>query len=187
MATKIIGISGSLRIDSRNTALLEAIGKQVRKLSDIDFEIGSIDLPMYTGNEPRGFFPDEVVLLRKQIEKADGLIITCPEYNWNITTALKNTIDWLSLGGTLSPLYRKVIAIAGVGGGRLGSVRAQMSLRTTLLHNQAWLVPGPEVLISPNDNTFNEQGELNDPIAVGLVDELIRELVRVGPVINNQE
>jgi chromate reductase len=142
---KIVGISGSLRTGSRNTALLEAAHRLMP--SDIEFAVANIELPLFTDNHDA--FPESVDTLRALVAEADGLFITTPEYNWNITTAMKNAIDWLSLGGAQSPLTGHVAAIAGVGGGRLGSVRAQLAMRTTLLHNRVWVVPGPEVLISP--------------------------------------
>ncbi len=176
---KILGISGSLRVGSRNTRLLDTIASIVP--DDIDFEVASIDLPMFTDNHDE--FPDGVKKLRDQVQKADALFFATPEYNWNMTTALKNAIDWISLGGKDAPLTGQVAAIAGIGGGRLGSVRAQMATRQTLLHNRVWVVPGPEVLIMPSDDLFNENGILNDEFAVTLLQQLIDELVRVTPLL----
>lgn len=180
---KIIGFSGSLREGSYNTSLINGIANIIKDKDNVDFEIVSIDLPMYTGNEEWGEFPEAVIALREKIEQADGLIITCPEYNWNMTVALKNAIDWLSMGSKKSPIFRKVVALAGVGGGRLGSVRAQMAVRSTLLHNQVWVVPGPEVLIAPSENMFDENDNLQDNFANELLNELINELLRVAPLI----
>ncbi len=182
---KIIGFSGSLRYGSLNTSLLYSIANSLKNHVDVDFEIVSIDLPMYSGNEELSEFPESVMKLREKIEQADGLIITCPEYNWNMTVALKNAIDWLSMGGKKSPIYRKVVAIAGVGGGRLGSVRAQMAVRSTLLHNQVWVVPGPEVLIAPSEGMFDEEDNLKDNFANQLINELLLEFLRVTPLINS--
>ncbi|MBP9116412.1 MAG: NAD(P)H-dependent oxidoreductase [Acidimicrobiia bacterium] len=180
---KIVGISGSLRTGSLNTSLLNAINNKFANNDNVDFEMLSIDLPIYTGNEITGEYPESVLELREAVASGDGIVITCPEYNWNITVALKNAIDWLSMGGSSSPIHKKVIAIAGVGGGRLGSVRAQMALRTTLLHNQSWVIPGPEVLIAPNEKTFDKDNNLNDDFANMLLDELLNELVRVAPLL----
>lgn len=178
----IVGISGSLRQGSQNTALLYAIEKQMSPFN-VNFEVASIDLPLYTGNESKGEYPEAVSTFREKVGNADGLIITCPEYNWNMTTALKNAIDWLSLGGPLSPLNNHVVALAGVGGGRLGSVRAQMATRQTLLHNKVWIIPGPEVLIAPGPDTFDENGELKNEISRSLINDLLKEFIRVIPLL----
>jgi chromate reductase len=184
---KIVGISGSLRVDSKNTSLLKAIAKQLEKFENVDFEIVSIDLPLFDGNHSKENIPESVSKIREQVKNADGLVITCPEYNWNITTALKNAIDWLSLGGINSPLRRHVVAIAGVGGGRLGSVRSQMTVRQTLLHDQVWVIPGPEVLIAPTDDLFDKNGDLTDPVATSLLDELLSQLVKAAPLLRESK
>ena len=71
--------------------------------------------------------------------------------------ALKNALDWASRGGEASPLNEKPAAMMGVAG-RLGSVRAQMHLRTVLLHNNLQVVQKPEVLIAGAGNFVD--GEL---------------------------
>lgn len=178
---KIVGISGSLRQGSLNTALLEAMSRLLPE--DVQYETADINLPLYTGNEDKHEIPNVVKSLREAVASADALIITCPEYNWNMTVALKNAIDWLSLGGPQSPLNNHVVAIAGVGGGRLGSVRAQMAVRSTLLHNKVWVVPGPEVLIAPSEELFDAGGDLIDKVATGFIQQLIDELIRVTPAL----
>lgn len=176
---KIVGISGSLRKGSHNTKLLLAMSKMLP--SDVEFEQASIDIPLFTDNEDE--IPQSVIGLQNKVRSADALIITCPEYNWNMSTALKNAIDWLSLGGTNAAINDHVVAIAGVGGGRLGSVRAQLAVRQALLHNRVWIVPGPEVLIAPSDDMFDENGDLTDEFANKLIKDLLDELVRVTPLL----
>ena len=180
---KIVGISGSLRIGSNNTRLLHAVERIMPE--QVDFSIASIDVPLFTDND--AIYPDNVKKLRDEVASADGLFFTTPEYNWNITAAMKNAIDWLSLGGDGSPLNRHVATMAGVGGGRLGSVRAQLALRTTLLHDKVWVVPGPEILISPRPDLFTDEGDLNDEFATQLLASNIEELIRVAPILRQKK
>lgn len=180
---KIVGMSGSLRKGSQNTKLLNTISKLLP--DDMDFEQANINLPLFTDNHEQ--YPDSVQKIRDQVDQADALIITTPEYNWNMTTALKNAIDWLSLGGKDAPLTGQVVAIAGVGGGRLGSVRSQMATRQTLLHNKVWVVPGPEVLIMPSEDLFKSDGMLSDDFATSLLQQVIDELIRVTPTLRKKD
>lgn len=182
---KIVGISGSLRVGSHNTILLDAASRLLDP--SVEYSTASIDLPLYTGNNPNGVFPDSVSVLREQVRNADALIITTPEYNWSMTAALKNAIDWLSIGGKDSPLNDHVAALAGVGGGRLGSVRAQMSVRNVLLHNRVWVIPGPEVLIAPSDDNFDAECNLTDPFAKELLQTVLDELVRITPLLRKRK
>ncbi|HQZ14715.1 MAG TPA: NAD(P)H-dependent oxidoreductase [Acidimicrobiia bacterium] len=180
---KIVGISGSLRDGSANTKLLEACARLLP--DNIDFEEANIDLPLFTGNFGNDL-PKSVETIRELVSSSDAMLITCPEHNWNMTAAMKNAIDWLSMGGKDSPLNNHVAALAGVGGGRLGSVRAQMAIRSTLLHDRVWVVPGPEVLIAPSETMFDKNGDLTDPIAIALVKNILDELIRVSPQLRTK-
>jgi chromate reductase len=157
MSATILGISGSLRRDSLNRALLRAARRLLPDgVTLVDGDIS--DLPLYNWDvEQELGFPEPVVRFRNQIAEADGLLIATPEYNYSMPGALKNAFDWGSRGGPDSPLNRMPAAIMGAAG-RLGSVRAQMHLRTVLLHNDLQVVQKPEVLV-PGGDAFQD-GEL---------------------------
>lgn len=157
MTTTILGISGSLRRGSLNRALLRAAAELIP--ADVRLEVADIsDLPLYNWDvEQELGFPGSVQRFRDQVASADALLIATPEYNNSIPGALKNAIDWASRGGADSPLNEKPAAIMGAAG-RLGSVRAQMHLRTILMHNDLQVVQKPEVLV-PGRDAF-EAGEL---------------------------
>ncbi|MGA8227299.1 MAG: NADPH-dependent FMN reductase, partial [Xanthobacteraceae bacterium] len=91
----VLGISGSLRAKSYNSALLRAACKLAP--AGMTIEIASIrDIPQYDGDvEDRGF-PPPVVAFREQFRRADALLVVTPEYNFSIPGVLKNVFDWLS-------------------------------------------------------------------------------------------
>lgn len=93
---KVVGISGSLRKGSFNTAALRAAGTLVPE--DMDLVIVEIgDLPLYNqDDEIDKHFSNPVQRLRDQVSNAKALLVASPEYNYSITGALKNAIDWLS-------------------------------------------------------------------------------------------
>ena len=130
---RLLGLSGSLRAASYNTALLRA----ARRLAPGDVEVvlhPLDDLPFYDGDvEARGL-PSAVVALRAAIEGADGLLIATPEYNRSTTAVLKNAIDWASRGRP-SPLDRKPAALLSAAGGS-GGRGAQQHLRDAFGHNR---------------------------------------------------
>jgi chromate reductase len=140
----ILGISGSLRRDSYNTALLRATRTLLPDI--VSFSVGDIgDLPLYNPDVEVQGFPPAVVGLREQLLSADGVLFASPEYNWSITGALKNAIDWASRPPQ-SPLDHVPAAIIS-GGGRSGGARSQAHLREVLAHNRAQVLEEPEVLV----------------------------------------
>ena len=128
---EILGISGSLREGSFNTALLRCARENVPTGARI--EIASIrDIPLYDGDVEGGSgVPAPVAALKERIVAADALLIVTPEYNTSIPGVAKNAIDWLS---------RPVADIPRVFGGRIvGVIGASPGMRGTFAAQLAWL------------------------------------------------
>ncbi len=164
---RVLGISGSLRRASYNTATLRAAAEVMP--DDMGLEIAEIgDLPHFNADDEQEHgFPASVVRLRDQIAAADALLVATPEYNFSITGVLKNAIDWASRPPR-SPLNLKPSAVLGAGG-RLGTARAQAHFRDIALHSDLRMVQKPEVLISDPWDKF-EAGRL--------IDERTRDQIR---------
>lgn len=177
MTMTILGIPGSLRRDSLNRSLLRAAAELLP--DDTKLEVAQLsDLPLYNwDDEQESGFPPAVQRLRDQIAAADGLLIATPEYNNSMPGALKNAIDWASRGPE-SPLDGKPAAIMGAAG-RLGSVRAQMHLRTVLMHNDLKVVQRPEVLVTGGSH-FTD-GELTNE---RYRDQVKRLLAALGDLVD---
>ncbi len=129
--TTVIGISGSLRGASLNSALLRAAAGAMP--NGVTLEIASIKgIPLYDGDvEAAHGLPDAVVKLKERVVAADALLLTTPEYNNSIPGVFKNAIDWLS---------RPDADIPRVFGGRpVGVIGASPGGFGTLLSQTAWL------------------------------------------------
>jgi len=174
----IVAISGSLRKDSFNTALLHAF--QESTPADMKIEIVSIaELPMYSG-DIEAPYPAAAQTLRNAIEKADGLIIATPEYNRSMSGALKNAIDWLTRPSGTNSFSRKPVLVAGVSNGKRGAVVAQSQLRQVLTHLNANVIGQPELNLGPASEIFGVDGSMTDaPTRESLVKALdaLRERV----------
>ncbi len=184
---RLVGISGSLRARSYNTALLHAV--RAVAPDDVGIDIVLADLPLFN-EDLLASAPPSVERLWRQVRAADGLVLACPEYNGGITGALKNTLDWLSVPFTESALRAKPVALVGASNGRLGTARAQTQLRSVLGHCGARVVAGPEVLVAGAAGRFDEELRLVDeraPVFLRkLLDELVAEirlLQRATPVL----
>jgi chromate reductase len=129
----VLGISGSLRRDSHNTALLQAAGEVAKELG-AEFEVfdGLKAIPPYDEDDDVGQGPDAVARLREAIADADAILFATPEYNSSVPGALKNAVDWASRPRASTPLQNKPVAVIGASTGMFGAVWAQAELRKVL-------------------------------------------------------
>ena len=145
----VLGISGSLRQASFNTALLHAA--QELAPAGMNIVIHRLhELPLFDQDVEEQGDPAPVAEFKEAIERADGLLFACPEYNGGITGVLKNAVDWASrLGKTrkVAALTGKTICIIGASPGITGTVRAQDQLRLVLRRAGARSEPQGDVLV----------------------------------------
>lgn len=169
--TKLVGISGSLRQASYNTALLNAAVALVPQGSELI--IGDISgIPLYNGDlEATDGIPLSVSVLKDLIANADGLIISTPEYNNSMPGVLKNAIDWLSRPpADIKRVFGdKPVAVIGASPGGFGTILSQNAwlpvLRT--LGTRPWF--GGRLMVSRAQQVFDDQGNMTDQ---GIKDQL---------------
>ena len=125
--TTIIGMSGSLRAGSMNSALLRAA--QQLMPAGAQLEIATLKgIPLYDGDlESAQGVPAEVKQLQDRIAAADGLLLVSPEYNNGIPGVFKNGIDSLSRPPKDIPRVfgDRPTALMGATNGGFGTVLAQ--------------------------------------------------------------
>jgi chromate reductase len=179
---RVLGISGSLRRDSYNTALLRAAAEILPPGMALDtFDLSP--LPMFNQDYEKPF-PDSVVEFRARVARADALLIATPEYNSSLSAALKNAIDWASRSPQ-PPLKAKPVGIIGASTGSFGTLRSQLHLRQILTHVGALPLGKPEVLVARAEQAFDTEGRLTDAAAQGFLRDLLGALAewtrRVSP------
>lgn len=170
----ILGVSGSLRRGSFNTAALRAAQRLAPSGITIDvFDLAPI--PLYNEDVRSVGFPSPVEAFRSAIKAADALLICTPEYNYSVPGVLKNAIDWASRPPE-QPFDGKPIAIMGASISMLGSARAQYHLRQSFVYLNGLLLNRPEVMIAQALSRFDAAGELTDEksreLIVGLLSGL---------------
>ena len=156
----ILGICGSLRKNSFNMHALRACNELMPQGMTMQIaEIG--DIPLFNQDVYDAGLPAPAKRFRDQVAAADGLLIASPEYNFSLSGALKNAIDW----GSRPPnqvFLEKPIAIFSATGGPLGGARVQYDLRRILGQLVAHVQPKPEVFIGAAQTKFDAQGKLTD-------------------------
>ncbi len=169
--TRLIGISGSLREGSFNTALLRAAASVMPEGSTL--EITTLKgIPLYDGDlEAAQGEPAAVAALKARILACDGLLLATPEYNNGIPGVFKNGIDWLSRGDDAAKVFgNRPVAVIGASPGGFGTILAQAAwlpvLRT--LSTRPW--HGGRLMVSRAGKAFDDKGEL--------VDDAVRDQLR---------
>ncbi len=170
MSTNIhlVGISGSLRKVSYNTALLKAAQELLPE--NVTIEIAEIgNLPLYNSDIDGELRPQSVNDFRNILAKADAFLFVSPEYNYAIPGALKNAIDWASRGED-SPIINKPVALMGATRGLWGTTRMQQAFRPVFQYLNMIPVNKPEVLVAQVQTKFDSN--------LQLIDEQTKSIVR---------
>jgi chromate reductase, NAD(P)H dehydrogenase (quinone) len=129
---KVLGISGSLRHDSHNSALLRAAGERLPAGVELAPYERLGEIPPYDEDVEVHQVPESVRELRETIRDADAVLIATPEYNHSIPGQLKNALDWASRPAGQSALNGMPAAVIGASTGLFGAVWAQAELRKIL-------------------------------------------------------
>ena len=164
----ILGISGSLRKASHNTAAL--LAAQELAPEGVQIELADIsELPPFNEDVRSQGYPQLVQRFRAKIREADALLISTPEYNASVSGVLKNAIDWASLFPE-PPLAGKPAAMMSASRGIFGGIKAQYHLRQIGTHVDLRFLNKPEVAIASAPERFDAEGRL--------IHEPTREMVR---------
>ncbi len=160
---KILGLSGSLRRDSHNSALLQIAGGLVPAGVELEVFGGLRSVEPYDEDLDSGPGPVGAARFRGALERADALLVATPEYNSSVPGALKNALDWASRPLGASALTGMPAAVIGASSGRFGAVWAQAELRKILAASGARVVGG-ELAVGRAAEAIDEHG-LVDPEA----------------------
>ncbi|WP_134496702.1 NADPH-dependent FMN reductase [Microvirga pakistanensis] len=162
--TKLIGLSGSLRQASYNSALLRNAAGLMP--DGVELVVETIrGIPLYDGDvEANEGIPERVSALKDAIAAADGLVLVTPEYNNSIPGVFKNAIDWLTrppddikrvFGG-------KPVALMGASPGGFGTVLSQNAWLPVLRTVGAELWSGGRMAVPRARAVFNQDGTIAD-------------------------
>lgn len=174
-SVRIVGISGSLRSNSYNTALLHAAGKAI---PDTQFSIADISgIPFFNEDNEKPH-PKSVMDLKDLIVDADAVVISTPEYNGMISGVLKNTLEWLSRPQLGQPCSGKPLGIMGASTTAFGTSSAQTQLRQLAFALNMHVLNRPLVRIGTAAQKFDSDGTLTDDQTKESLKQFMESLIK---------
>jgi chromate reductase len=171
----ILGISGSGRKGSYNTALLEAAKELLPQ--DATLEVVDVSkLPLYNQDLEHDL-PEAVKELKKKIRGADAIMIATPEHNYSVTAVLKNAIEWGNRPPRDASWSGKPAAVISASTGLRGGVRAQLHLRQIMIDLNMYPINRPLLLVANAKDKFSEDLRLTDGETLQTLRDVLSGLV----------
>jgi len=141
-STRVLVLVGSLRADSLNRKIAEAIRAQAPAEVTVDIADGLGELPFYNEDIDGEHAPASVVRLREQVAATDRLLVITPEYNGTMPAVLNNAIDWVSRPFGVGAIKDKPLAVVGTAVGQYGGQWAHEDTRKSARVAGASVVDG---------------------------------------------
>lgn len=118
--TRILALVGSLRADSVNRKLLDAVVAELPAGIELEVAQGLADLPFYNEDLDGDATPAAVTAVREKVAAADRLLIVTPEYNGSTPAVIANVVDWISRPYGTGAIKDKPLAVVGTAVGQYG-------------------------------------------------------------------
>jgi chromate reductase, NAD(P)H dehydrogenase (quinone) len=156
---KILGISGSLRLNSSNMKILRALTNFAANDVEIEIYNGIGNLPHFNPEIDQDDALASVTEWRDRLKKSDAIIICTPEYAHGVPGVLKNALDWIVSSGEF---MHKPTAVISASPSPDGGDKANASLVQTLKMMMA-TIPDTGILCIPAVSAkLSAEGEIVD-------------------------
>ncbi|MFE5857205.1 NAD(P)H-dependent oxidoreductase [Streptomyces sp. NPDC056500] len=183
----VLAISGSLRKDSYNSALLRALPQLAPEGMEFDFFEGLAGLPLYSEDLDAAEPPPAVARLRAAISGHDGIVIATPEYLHALPGVLKNAIDWASRPLSEPAFCGKAVLVLVATPARVNGFRALADASALLTGLRNVVVPAPEVVVNAVPDVVVPDGNggwrIDDPMTrafIGVQLRILADLLETG-------
>lgn len=172
---EILAISGSLRSDSSNTALLRAAQSLAPAGLRVVLYEGLAGLPPFDPGLETEDAPEPVQAFRAQLRAAEGVLICTPEYAHGMPGILKNALEWTVASGEF--VDKPVVALSS-SPGATGGEKALAWLTQTLAVMSAHIVSEISQPIPFGRSRVKSDGGIVDPSLAATLRKILDGLVR---------
>lgn len=96
---RVLGISGSLRTASSNSALVRAASRLAPQHVEVTIFSELAAIPPFNPDLDNDVVPPSVSSFRAALQACDAIVISSPEYAHGVSGVLKNALDWVVSSG----------------------------------------------------------------------------------------
>lgn len=155
----ILAISGSVRPDSVNSAILHALERMAPENMRFRYCSYLHTIPHFDPGIASGESPDTVRRFREDLSGAAAVIICTPEYAFGVPGTLKNALDWTVSSGSLN---EKPVLALSASPLPTGGDKALASLLQTLTALGAAMDDASSMSIGAVYQSFPDRRQLTD-------------------------
>lgn len=167
----VLAISGSTKVNSTNELILKFIEKKYGEGLNFEIYTGIAELPHFNSDLDNFKLPASVKIFRELIEKADGVIISTPEYVFSLPGSLKNALEW-TVSTTIFSDKPTAFVIAAASG-----EKAFESLDLILKTIGAKVGEHSKLIIKAAKGKLNAQGEITNQITLQEIEKLMKSFM----------
>jgi len=176
---KILALSGSLRKDSYNTAIvktLQTLNSDVEIYEELDLlPLFNPDLDIHTLEEDTS--PKSVVAFRAKVREADVFIISTPEYAHQIPGVLKNALDWLVSSDSIVGKPTVVISASTSAMGGDKAHTQLVALLKVISHN---VLEDASLIVPSVNKKIDEHGMVVDEALRVELEQVLYEITKIN-------
>jgi chromate reductase, NAD(P)H dehydrogenase (quinone) len=160
VGSRVLLVSGSLRAESTNAAVLRTAQAEAPPDLDCALYRGLGGLPHFNPDDDAGFLPAAVSELRAEVHRVDALVFCTPEYAGALPGSLKNLLEWLIGDDDARSIYRK--PVAWINASPRGATDAHDSLAKVLGYAHASVLDEVNAEIPVSGSMIGSRGEIEE-------------------------
>lgn len=165
-------IIGSASKKSSNEKLAERFRELTRDIFDFKVYDDLSVLPHFDTEKAIHHPPPPIVNFRKDIEEADAILISTPEYIFSIPSGLKNAIEWCVATTVFTGKPLGIITASA--DGRKGHEELQLIMKTVM----ADFSPSTTLLINGIKGKVNQEGDITHPATREAFEDFVSAFIK---------
>ena len=184
----IVCLGGSMEKSSSTLAVLNYAAVNLKKLgANVHVtDIRSLALPIFSYSALKNVKNRNFLRFTAKIKEADGFLFASPEYHGTVSSAFKNTIDYLEILAADNPPYLSLKPVGCIAlGGAENAGYSTLNTMISIVHNLRGVVAPNSLAIGYGSTLINKKGDLTNETVIKKLNRLTNELLTLAERLRN--